>query len=229
MSKFTRQLMAQMRLAVILLSVGVLSAGAGTATYVLAALVDTSTFNQTITAGSLSAAIVDAAYAEVPSPSITMSGQTFSFSCQTSTGTFGTTSQQLYVQNPDAADGGWILNLAATTTTTTWSDGGSNTFDFNDSTGSPQGCTNGQMTVNPSGASYAKGNCATCGTTGISAGGSDSFVQTTVDDIDVMTGAAGSDDIGDWTLQSVSISQKIPGEKAAAAYSIQMKITVSTL
>lgn len=77
----------------------------------------TSTFNQTINAGTLAIDIVNGSYTTVGSPAITMNAYNFSFSCQSATGTFGTASEQIYVSNPDAADGGWSASLAASATT----------------------------------------------------------------------------------------------------------------
>lgn len=52
----------------------------------------------------------------------------------------GTATQKIYVQNPDAADNGWTMSLAAATTTASWvGTGGS--MDFNDPTSI--GCTDG--------------------------------------------------------------------------------------
>src|SRR3989344_187805 len=182
----------------------------------------TSNFTQTINAGSLAVDIVDASYVTVSSPAVAMGAVTFSFSCQTSTGTFGTASQVIYVTNPDAADDGWVASLAASDPTDFWDSGGTD-MDFNDPTGSPAGCADGadtdslkgQMTVDPSVGTLAVGQCASCATTNITKGSSNAFNEGTVDSITVLTGAASSDDIGDWKLTGVSISQKVPAEQPA--------------
>ena len=77
---------------------------------------NTSNFTQTINAGTLTADIVDAGYSSVGSPTVAMGAETFSFSCQTANGTFGTATEQLYVSNPDAADNGWTLTMAGSAT-----------------------------------------------------------------------------------------------------------------
>jgi hypothetical protein len=192
---------------------------------------DTSIFNQTINAGTISVDIVDDTYVSVSDPSINMSTLSFGFTCQTSTGTFGTATEQIYVKNPDAADSGWTVSIGATNTDL-WDSAGTD-FDFNDSSGS--GCTDGadgdsfggQMTVDASGGSIAVGSCSTCTTTGVSAGSSNSFDEGVTDDITILSGASESDDIGDWTLQGVSISQKVPAEQPAASdYSINMVLSI---
>jgi len=200
-------------------------------TYVLASA--TSNFTQTINAGTLSVDIVDASYVTVGSPSVAMSAVTFSFACQAATGTFGTASQVIYVKNPDAADNGWTVALAASDPTDVWDSAGTD-FDFNDSTGS--GCTDGadadslggQMTVDPSVGTLAVGQCASCVTTNVTKGSSAPFVQATTDSITILTGAAGSNDIGDWKLTGVSISQTIPAEQAVASdYDINLTLSVT--
>lgn len=196
----------------------------------------TTALTQVINAGTLTADIVDASYQPVASPSISMSSQTFSFACGSSTGTLGTATQQLYVQNPDAADGGWSLTIAASSPTAVWDSAGTD-YDFND----PQsaGCADGgsdtdtvagQMTINASGGTLATGACSTCTTSNITKGTSASFAKGTLNSITLLTAASSSDDIGDWTLQGVSISQTIPGEQPAASdYDISLTITATAL
>jgi hypothetical protein len=193
----------------------------------------TSTFSQTINAGSLAIDIVDSGYSTVGSPGITMSAETFSFSCQTADGTFGATEEMIYVMNPDAADSGWVVSLAASATTDVWDSAGTD-FDFNDDTGS--GCTDGgdaddlggQMTVDASGGTLAEGACSVCDATDVTKGTTASFIEGSTDTITILTGAADSDDIGDWTLQGVTISQEIPAEQAAASdYTIDMVLSIA--
>ncbi|MCB9806893.1 hypothetical protein H6768_03290 [Candidatus Peribacteria bacterium] len=101
-----------------------------------------------------------------------MNAATMSFSCQTVTGTFGTSTQQIYIRNPDAADSGWTVSLAASDPTDLWDSAGTD-FDFNDSGSS--GCADGgdtdsfagQMTVDPSVATLATAQCESCTTSNI--------------------------------------------------------------
>lgn len=192
----------------------------------------TSNFNQTINPGVLAIDIVDGSYVSVGSPTVAFTPTTFSFTCGSSTATFGTASQQIYVRNPDAADNGWTASLAGSAVTAVW-DGAASDYDFNDPTGA--GCTDGgdadsvagQMTVDASGGTLAVGNCASCVTTNITKGSSNGFNQGTLDSVTILTAASGSDDIGDWTLQGVSISQTIPAEQGAASdYDINMVLSV---
>ncbi len=206
---------------------------AGTATYVYAN--DTSNFTQTINPGTLSIDIVDDSFVTVGSPSVGMGDVDFSFSCQTATGTFGSNTERIYVENPDAADSGWSATLGATATTDVWDSAGTD-YDFNDPTGA--GCTDGgdtdsvggQMTVDASGGSLNTGQCSGCGTSNITLGSSDAFEEGVTNSITLITAAAGSDDIGDWYLTGVGISQEVPAEQPAASdYDINMMLSVATL
>lgn len=192
----------------------------------------TSTFTQTINPGTLSVDIVDGSYVSVGSPSVAMGAVSFSFACQTATGVFGTATQNIYVKNPDAADNGWVVSLAASAPTAYWASAGTN-MDFNDPT--TVGCTDGadadslrgQMTVDPSVGTITAGQCLSCATTSITKGSSSAFNEGTVDSITILTGATASADIGDWKLTGVSISQKIPPEQPAASdYSISLTLTI---
>lgn len=229
MRKLIRKLLGKLNIAFVLVIAVLMTGGLGTPSYVLAS--STSNFTQTINPGSLAVDIVDGSYVTVGSPSVAMNAATFSFTCQTATGTFGTASQQIYVANPDAADNGWVVSLAASSPTAYWNSAGTK-MDFNDPTSS--GCTDGadtdsykgQMTVDPSVATLAQGQSAH-GVANVTKGSSAAFNEGTVDSITVLTGAAGSVDIGDWTLQGVSISQKIPAEQPAASdYNINLTLSI---
>ncbi|MDP3004284.1 MAG: hypothetical protein Q8N43_02145 [Candidatus Azambacteria bacterium] len=185
-------------------------------------------------AGTLTADIVDGSYVTVGSPIMAMSNAVFSFTCQTVTGSFGTASQQIYVNNNNGANNGWTLTMAAQATTNIWDSAGTD-YDFNDPTGS--GCTDGadagdsvggQMTVDPSGATLAVGQCGSCTTANVSKGSSAAFNEGTTDTITLLSATAASDDVGDWKLTGASISQKIPAEQPAASdYDISMVLTVT--
>lgn len=191
---------------------------------------------QTINAGTLTADIRDASRVPVASPTFAMSATTFSFSCQSSTGTIGSSTQRLYVDNPDTADSGWTLSVAATDGATgLWENSGvTNTFDYNDPTAA--GCTDsadtdtkaGQLTINPS-VGTLTADCTSCATTNITKGSSSAYNQGTVDSITLLNAAAGSDDIGRWYLTGVSASQTIPADQPVDNYSINLTITVTAL
>lgn len=189
-------------------------------------------FTQMINPGTLTVDVVDGSYATVASPTVAMNAVTFGFTCQAATGNFGTVSQVIYVKNPDASDTGWAVNLAASSPTASWTSAGT-AMDFNDPT--TGGCTDGgdadtlrgQMTVNPSVGTLTTGQCSLCTTTSVSKGSSAAFNEGTVNSINILTGAAASDDIGDWKLTGVAISQSIPAEQPAASdYAIALTLTI---
>lgn len=188
----------------------------------------TPTFNQTINPGTKSVDIVNESYVTVGSPAVSMGAVTFSFAAQTATGTLGTASEKIYVQNPDGADTGWSITIAPTAGIgASWTGAGAS-FDFNDPAGS--GETYGQMTIDAIGVGVgATGVCSNCTMTGITLGASTAFNHGVTDSVTLLTGAEGSDDIGDWTLTGVSISQKIPKEKPAISYSLPMTITIAAI
>jgi hypothetical protein len=199
-----------------------------------------SSFGQTINAGTLSTDIQDATRITVPSPSISMSAKSVSFDCYegatASTGTFGSNAQRIYVSNPNAANNGWTLTMAAQSgATATWANGGATQkFDFNDAGGSPVGCgdgadadsLSGQMTIDPS-VGTLTADCANCTTGNISKGSSAAFVEGTTNSITLLNAAAASNDIGRWYLTGVSVSQTIPAEQTADSYTINMSLTVA--
>ncbi len=187
---------------------------------------------QAITAGSLATDVRDASRATVASPSFAMTSTGFSFSCQTATGTIGSNTQRVYVDNPNGANNGWTLTIAATGgATSLWQNTGTTqNFDFNDATSS--GCTDGgdadtkagQMTLNPSAGTLTT-DCASCTTTSITKGSSSAFSQGTTDSITLLNAAAASDDVGRWYLTNVGVSQSVPAEQPVDSYKINLTLT----
>jgi hypothetical protein len=216
-------------LAKALLITGLVLSVCVTASFVMAA--PTSNFQQTIGAGTIAVDIVNASYETVASPGVTFTPTTFSFACNTSTGTFGTATEQIYVSNPDAADAGWTVSIAASAGATgVWASAGPD-IDFNDP--NVGGCTDGadadalagKMIVDPSGGSIAQGASGN-GVEGVSAGSKAEYNQGTTDSITLLV-SDGTTDIGDWTFQGIDISQTIPAEQPAASdYAIEMTISI---
>lgn len=177
---------------------------------------------QQINSGVLSAEILDSGRSTVVSPSFGMSALSFSFDCQTSTGTLGSASQRLYVTNPSATTGGnaWSLSLAATGP---WSDGGSNTYAYNDAAGS--GCTNGQLTVNPS-VGTVTADCVSSGCTSAVVTKGSSTPMTGATAVTVMSSAIG-DTVWRGYITGISLSQEVPGEVPAASYTLPVTLTAT--
>lgn len=188
---------------------------------------NTPTLNQTINAGSLSVDIVDDSGNTVGSPSVAFSAANYSFDNQDGTGTLGTASEKIRVYNPTSTET-WTVNLAGSATTALWTDGG-NTYDFNDGSGYSDGgdtdAKGGQMTINPSAGTLA--GVSGCATTNVSKGASDSFIEGSVNSIDLMSAAAGAATFCRWDLTGVALTQKIPASQPAGSYSISMTMTIS--
>jgi len=197
----------------------------------------TSEFTQVINAGVLTADMVDGSFNSIAAPNVPLSDVTFGFTCQQSTGTFGTTSAQIYAANPAVTTGAWALTLAASSVNDLWTSAGNGSlqFDFNDEGGSPAGCADsgdadsvaGQMTIDPSGATLANGQCTGCTTTGASLGASAAF-SSVVSSITIVSFSAASDDSADYTIQGVGVTQQIPQQQAVANdYAIDLVLTAA--
>ena len=204
----------------------------------VASAANTPDLTQSITAGTLSTDILDGSRVTVGAPSFALGSKTFSFSCQSggsaSTGTLGSASQRLYVINPDGADNGWTLTMAATSgATAAWENtGATQTYDFNDPGGS--GCSDGgdadsrigQLSVDPT-ASTLTTDCLSCVSTNVTKGSSSAYNQGTTDSITILNASAASDDIWRGYLTGIGLSQTIPAEQAVDSYDINFTVTVT--
>lgn len=186
-----------------------------------AALTDSTNFSQAITSGTISTFIGDASGNEVSSPSVAFDAKTVSTSVQTSNGTYGTSGERIYVDNPDSADNGWTLTFAATGGGSAEWTSGSDTYPFNGATSA-----DGQLTIDPSVGTVS----AVVGTTtGITKGSSGSFTGGGNTPITLLTAAAGADDINRVYLTGVSASQTIPASQVAGTYTIDFTQTVAAV
>lgn len=195
---------------------------------------DAADLTQVINPGTLIADIRDENRSPVASPSFALSPVNFSFECGSSTGTIGTNTQRLYVDNPGAADAGWTLTIAATDgPTALWEDSGqTQVFDHNDPTAA--GCTDsadadsvgGQLTLNPN-AGTLTADCSSCTTANITKGSATSFEEGVVDSITLLNASSASDDAGRWYLTGVGLTQTVPASQAATDYSINLTITAT--
>lgn len=183
----------------------------------------TPTLNQSITAGTLSANILQSDDATpVASPSVNFGSLGRAFTCQTATGTLGDTNDLLNVTNM-AANNGWTLALAATGgDSATWTSG-SNTYNYNNATGS--GCTNGQMTVNPSVATITTDCSSVCNAVTVNKGASTTYVSGTTSSVTLMSTSSGTGWAG--YITGVSLSQKVPANQPSGSYSLPMTLTIT--
>lgn len=181
-------------------------------------------------AGTLAVSIVDADGVDVGSPSVTMNAGEYSFVYQTVSGTLGSASQKIRFTN-ETATATWTLAIAATGgATAVWSDGGSNTYDFNDPTASAadgvdDDTKGGQLTLNPNAGTVTAE--VGCDNTGVSKGSQTSFSEGSADSVTLMS-ADGTASTGCyWDLTGVTLSQTIPADQTVATYTLGFTLTAS--
>ncbi|MEI7498352.1 MAG: hypothetical protein WCK11_03660 [Candidatus Falkowbacteria bacterium] len=192
-------------------------------------------FQQIITAGTLLTDIRDNSRVTVASPTVAMSAINASFGCASTTGTFGSSTQRIYVDNPSAANNGWTLSLAATGGATSYWTSASSTFDFNDPT--TAGCTDGadadtlsgQMSINPSGSTITAEYTSGSSILGISKGSNSAFNQGTTDSITIMSAANTASSTWRGYQTGIGVVQTIPAEQPAQSYTLGMTLTVTAL
>ena len=171
---------------------------------------------------TLSSDVVDGSGVSVASPSAGMTSASSSFSCQAVTGTLGTATQKVRINNT-TSNPAWTVSIAATSGPSALWTTGSTTYDFNDPSGS--GCTNGQLTIDPSAGTLTP--AAGCANTGLTLGSSAGFSSGVTDSITLATGSASATINCYWDLTGVSLSQQVPAERAAGAYSLNLTITTT--
>lgn len=178
-----------------------------------------SSLTQEVVAGVLTTEVQTSGGVTVPSPSFAMTQTTASTSTETSTGTFGEAGQRIAVSNPGVSgDGAWTLALSATGS---WTDG-SDTYPYNGAT-----AADGQLTVNPSGASITE-TFGSGGATGVSVGTSDTF-DTGTSSITLMTADNTADEVWEGYLTGVGLSQTVPAGTPAGNYTLTVTQTLSTV
>jgi hypothetical protein len=185
----------------------------------------TPTLNQTVNDGALTADILQSDdNTPVASPTVGFTALNRSFSCQTNTATLGDTDNRIYVTNFDDVTTGFHVTMAASSPTATWTDT-THSYDFNDPTGSTAGCTNGQLTVDASGADVTLNCNSACNAASITKGTSTGFNQGTTDAVTLFTNA--STEAWRGYITGIDLSQKIPASQEAGVYSLGMTITAA--
>ncbi len=190
-----------------------------------------SQYPEIIAVGDLGIEFVDAGGSNVPSPSFSFDNIfTTSSSCQLPTALLGTSSQRMRVTN-NLVTNGWSVSMAATSGPTALWVSGLNSYDFNDSGGSPAGCANsdgdgkaGQLTVRPSSGTLAPE--AGCATTGISWGSDAGFAQGVTDAITLSTASSASARFCYFDYTSIDLEQRVPPGIVPGTYQLDMTVTV---
>jgi len=197
-------------------AVGTLALAAAPPAY--AALTANSTLSQTITNGTLSTDVRDGSNVVVGSPSFSMAALNVATSQQSTTGTFGSGTQRISIDNPGGANNGFSLTLNATTPGTgVWTSGG-NTYAYNGTAAA------GRLTVDPSVSTWT----ALVGTTtSITKGTSTAFTASAP--ITLATTSAALEDIWNGYVTGVGLTQTIPANTPAGTYTISVTQTVAAL
>jgi len=178
------------------------------------------TFNQTITEGTLSIEVVDGSGVVVGSPAVSFVSQAFSFDPQDSTGTLGISTEKIRVGNPTTL-ATWSVSMAATGGPGALWTTGTYTYPHDDTTS----IDNGRLTVTPAGATITPiGSGCTNTNVSLQAGGT--FINGTLSSVDLFAAASGADTLCRWDLTGVSLSQRIPASQTPGSYSIAMTLTV---
>ena len=187
-----------------------------------------------ISSSSLGVDIVDANNSPVGSPTVAFSALNTAFSCQTSTGTLGSSSAKIRIDNGTANEL-WTLTIAATSgATTNWSNGGTGQYDFNDASGSPAGCADGgdadslagQLSFDASGSTVTAAD-HDCDTSGVTKGSSASFTQGTQDSLTLLNTSSSAIKNCIYDATGISTSQQVPPETPTGSYSIGMTLTIT--
>ena len=185
--------------------------------------------------GVLSVSIVDGSDAIVGAPSASFANVAIATTCQSASSTLGTSTQRIKVNN-DTTNPSWSLNLAATGgATATWQHSTlAESYDYNDGSGSPAGCTSGldgdgkagQLTINPSSGSSTVTAKSGCSTTGVTKGTSQSFVQGSANAITLLNASVAASNYCYWTMTGIDMSQTVPAAQPGGTYTLDMTLTV---
>ncbi|HEX8762611.1 MAG TPA: hypothetical protein VF733_02515, partial [Candidatus Saccharimonadales bacterium] len=182
--------------------------------------------------GTLTVDIVDAGGSTVSSPSVALDTTSVSLNCQSIAGVFGAAAQRIRINNGTATPG-WTLTAAATAgNTITWSSG-TEQYDYNDSSGTPAGCGDGgdadsqagQLNLDPGVATLTPQSG--CTSTGVSLGSAAGFLQAVQDNLTLASASSGAGTGCYWDITDIAVSQKIPAEKGAANYTLNITLTIT--
>lgn len=197
----------------------------GVATSVLfgmsAVVVDAATtydskLTQAINGSVISTDIRDASNQIVAAPAFAMTAVSASTSQQVATGTFGSASQRISVDDARGNGASWTLALNAKTPGTgTWVSGANN-YKYNGT------AAEGQLTVNPVSATIT---AVTGSATGVTKGTLATFSGSTP--ITMMSADASAAKIWNGYIIGIGLSQTIPGAQAVGSYTIDMTQTVT--
>lgn len=179
-----------------------------------------SKLTQTINAGVLSTDFRNASGGVVSNPSFSLSDATVQSSgYATTTGTLGSDSQRITVDNPDVStDGSWVLALAPTDgATATWMNGATAAYPVTDT------AANGQLTIDPSVGTIT---AVTGGITGVTKGASTALTSA-APSVTLMSASSSAAPVWNGYLTGVGLSQTIPAGTPAGSYTLNLTQTLT--
>jgi len=185
-----------------------------------------------VSTGIVSGDIVDSNGSTVAAPSFAMNNTSVPFDCTEVTGTLGTTAQRIRVSNTSSS-ATWSTSIAATAgATALWRNAGdTKQYDYNESSGSPVGCTDGsdadsvagKLRIEPStGLITPQSGCTTAN---ITLGTNQNFDQSTTNAITLMSAASGANTNCYWDLTGVNLRQYIPANQSNDSYNMNFTVT----
>lgn len=212
---------------------GGFSVGAGTGANQNAVAYRYAAWKIPVELGTLNVDIVDSGGSSVTSPSMDFSAIDTTFSCQTTTATFGVANEKIRISN-QTGTAAWSLSISANSgITSKWDAGGGDEYDYNDNGGSPNGCSDsgvdadllaGRMSFDFSGATITPQ--AGCTNTGVTLGSNSSFLQGSTDSIVIAQASGSAQTNCYWDITGISVTQQIPAEQGFGNYSIDMSLSV---
>ena len=179
----------------------------------------------------LSVDLVNASNISISNPNLSMTANESRFICTASSGTLGSSSQKIRVDNPTSTPG-WTLNIASTGgLASLWQNtGATRKFDFNDPTSS--GCVDGPDTdlfagsldLDPTNMTITPGSG--CSASNINKGAQADFEESVIDAITLAAATSSADTNCFWDITAIDIVQTLPPELAADNYTINLTLTI---
>lgn len=184
-------------------------------------------------AGALTVDIVDAGGTTVASPSVSFATQGLIFNCTESTAALGVAAQKIRVSNM-TANASWVLSVAPTAGPTgLWDNPGATAhYDFNDTAGTQPGCADGADTDTYAGKLRVEPSVGSitpqvgCTITNVTKGIDENYVEGSVDSVNLLTAAVGSNTECYWDVTGVPLRQTIPAEQMPSSYSLGLTLTI---
>lgn len=176
-----------------------------------------------------SAVFTDANGAIIIVPMLDFEKRTVDNKPQQSQGALGDHRLRIRITTASNAIDTWTMSLAASEGSEALWRSENAAFDYNDTNGPFDGTdrdyAGGQMHIDPVHASI-RGLSGTS-LSKISLGAEESFVEDSIDSIDLLNAAYGSDNPGEWEMTEINIKQNIPAGQAVGVYAIDMLLTIS--